>query len=127
MHKDFDRDDFPKTPTINNKWLPLVPGTQFVFQGQASQGGGVLPHEVIFTVTDLTKVVNGVRTLVLWDRDFSEGELLEAELTFHAQDVNGNVWNLGEYPEEYEGGVLTGAPSTCSPVVSTPRPASRPA
>jgi hypothetical protein len=63
-------------------------------------------------VTDLTKVVNGVTTLVLWDRDFSEGELLEAELTFHAQDVNGNVWNLGEYPEEYEGGVLLGAPST---------------
>jgi hypothetical protein len=111
-HRDFDRDDFPKIPRIDNQWLPLVPGTQFVFRGQASQGGGVLPHDVIFTVTDLTKVVKGVRTLVLWDRDFSEGELVEAELTFHAQDVNGNVWNLGEYPEEYEGGVLVGAPST---------------
>jgi hypothetical protein len=23
-HRDFDRDDFPTVPNINNKWLPLV-------------------------------------------------------------------------------------------------------
>jgi hypothetical protein len=65
----------------------------------------------VFTVTDLTKVVSGVRALVLWDRDYSAGELVEAELAFFAQDHDGNVWNLGEYPEEYEQGKLVKAPA----------------
>jgi hypothetical protein len=50
--------------------------------------------------------------LVIWDTDTSEGELAESELSFFAQDADGNVWNLGEYPEEYEGGEFVGAPST---------------
>ena len=53
-----------------------------------------------------------MRTVVLWDRDFNAGQLVEAELAFHAQDNDGNVWNLGEYPEEYENGEFLGAPNT---------------
>ena len=34
------------------------------------------------------------------------------ELAFFAQDAGGNVWNFGEYPEEYTGGQFTGAPDT---------------
>jgi len=49
---------------------------------------------------------------VAWDRDFLEGELQEQELAFFAQDAQGNGWNFGEYPEEYDGGKFTGAPST---------------
>ena len=113
IHEDFNPAAFPEAPTnTNNRWLPLVPGTQFIYTGQAVQGGSLLPHEVIFIVTDLTKVVNGVRTAVLWDRDISEGKLVEAELAFQAQDANGNVWNLGEYPEQYENGKFVGADST---------------
>ena len=110
----FERDAFTRPTRINNKWMPLVPGTQFIFEGRINQGGGpvAVPHQVVFTVTDLTKVVNGVRTVVLWDRDFDDGQLVEAELAFFAQDKNGNVWNLGEYPEEYVDGVFEGAPST---------------
>jgi hypothetical protein len=107
-----ERADFPKRPLINNRYYPLIPGTQFVLEGQADRGGGALPHQVIFTVTDLTKVINGVNTVVMWDRDINEGVLAEAELAFHAQDDDGNVWNLGEYPEEYEEGKFIGAPST---------------
>ena len=29
---------------------------------------------------------------------------MEGELTFHAQDDEGKVWNFGEYPEEYDDG-----------------------
>jgi hypothetical protein len=112
VHTDFYPAAFPETPKIDNTWLPLTPGMQFIFKGQASQGGAPLPHEVIFTVTDLTKVINGVRTVVLWDRDISEGEVVEAELAFHAQDANGTVWNLGEYPEEFDAGAFVGAPNT---------------
>jgi hypothetical protein len=49
---------------------------------------------------------------VIWDTDTSEGEVVESELSFFAQDNDGNVWNLGEYPEEFEDGEFVGAPST---------------
>jgi hypothetical protein len=103
---------FPDHPNISNKWLPLIPGTQFTMEGRANRGGGAVPHTVILTVTYLTKVIDGVRTVVLWDRDLQQGQLQEAELAFHAQDKNGRVWGLGEYPEEYDNGKFTGAPST---------------
>ncbi len=108
----FDRDNFSHPTRIDNKWYPLVPGTQFVLVGRIGGGGGLLPHRVIFTVTDVTKVINGVRTRVLWDRDINEGQLAEAELAFQAQDDDRNVWNMGEYPEEFEEGKFVGAPST---------------
>jgi ketosteroid isomerase-like protein len=110
----FESDEFTQPTKINNKWMPLVPGTQFIFEGRINQRGGpvAVPHQVVFTVTDLTKVVDGVRTVVVWDRDFDDGQLVEAELAFFAQDKDGNVWNLGEYPEEYVDGVFEGAPNT---------------
>jgi hypothetical protein len=69
-------------------------------------------HRVVTTATDLTKPIDGVSSTVIWDRDFASGQLIESELAFQAQDVQGNVWNLGEYPEEYEDGEFVGAPST---------------
>jgi hypothetical protein len=97
---------------VDNRMFPLVVGTQFVYQGTIVEGGETKPHSVEFTVTDLSKVVDHVRTVVAWDRDFLGGELQEQELAFFAQDDAGNVWNFGEYPEEYENGKFTGAPST---------------
>jgi hypothetical protein len=96
----------------DNRMFPLTPGTQYVYQGRIVEGGESKPHSVVFTVSDVTKTVGGVRTVVAWDRDFLEGRLQEQELALFAQDDQGNVWNFGEYPEEYEHGKLTGAPST---------------
>jgi hypothetical protein len=103
---------FSDPTKIDNTWFPLAPGTQFTLVGRSNRGGGRLPHRVVLTVTDLTKVIDGVRTVVLWDRDYNAGRLLEGELAFNAQDDEGNVWNFGEYPEEYEGGKVAGAPDT---------------
>jgi hypothetical protein len=108
----FDARNFSDPTRIDNKWFPLVPGTQFIMEGRANRGQGRLPHRLVFTVTDLTKVIDGVRTVVLWDRDFNAGQLVEGELAFHAQDDDGNVWNFGEYPEEYQGDAFVGAPDT---------------
>jgi len=110
--KDFDPRNFPAAPKVDNRWYPLVPGTQLIMEGRANRGHGRLPHQVVTTVTDLTKVVNGVRTVVIWDRDINEGQLEESELAFQAQDNDGNVWLLGEYPEVYEDGKLQGAEDT---------------
>jgi len=106
----FSAFNFSSPTKIDNRWNPLVPGTQFTLNGVADRGGGLLPHEVITTVTDLTKVVNGVRAVVILEKDVNEGELQEAQLNFQAQDSAGNMWNLGEYPEEYENGKFHAAP-----------------
>ena len=110
--KDFDASNFPATPKVDNRWYPLTPGTQYVMEGAADRGKGRQRHQVVFTVTDLVKVINGVPTIVLWDVDTNEGELQESELAFQAQDNDGNVWLVGEYPEEYEDGRFATAEST---------------
>ncbi|MDQ4026470.1 MAG: hypothetical protein M3214_00245 [Actinomycetota bacterium] len=109
--KDFALSRFDDSTDIDNRWFPLQPGTQYVLQGHAVDDGERLRRDVIFTVTDLTKVVAGVRTLVVWDRDYDNGELVETELAFYAQDADGNVWHLGQYPEEYEDGEFIKAPA----------------
>ena len=103
---------FSQPLAVDNPMFPLAVGTQFSYQGKIVQDGESKPHSVTFTVTDVSKVVDGVQTVVAWDRDFLEGKLQEQELAFFAQDDQGNVWNFGEYPEEYENGKFTGAPST---------------
>jgi len=101
------RNEFPAVPTVNHKFFPLTPGTKWVLKGTVD---GVA-HTVVTTVTDLTKVVDGVTAAVVLDEDFGpQRELEEAELAFMAQDRNGAVWNLGEYPEVYENGQFVGAP-----------------
>ncbi len=113
VHTDFNADSFSDSTNIDNRYSPLEPGMQFIFEGRSNRGLGRLPHQAIFTVTDLTKEINGVRTVVLWDRDVNAGKLLEGELAMWAQDDDGNVWLLGEYPEEYdERGRFEQAPDT---------------
>jgi hypothetical protein len=97
---------------IHNRFFPVAPGTQYRYSGSVTEGGTSTPHTVLFTVSHLTKKIHGVTTRVVWERDLSGKTLEEAELAFFAQDDRGRVWNFGEYPEEYEDGRLTGAPST---------------
>ena len=106
------RNRFSAPTRVDNLMFPLVPGTEFSYAGRISEGGHSTPHTVVFTVSGLTKVIHGVHTVVAWDRDFLKGKLQEQELAFFAQDDQGNVWNFGEYPEEYEHGKFAGAPST---------------
>lgn len=110
--KDFECARFVNPTHIDNKWLPLKPGTRFVYEGSAIvEGDGRQSRRVVSTVTDLTKVIAGVRTLVILENDYTAGRLGETELAFFAQDREGNVWRLGEYPEEYEDGKFVGAPT----------------
>jgi hypothetical protein len=107
----FDHGNFDDPTLIDNEWLPMTPGTRLVFEGTTNEDSELLEHQVIITVTDLTKVIDGINSVVSWDQDFSEGELVEAELAFFAQDNDGNVWRMGEHPEEYEHGVMVDAPT----------------
>jgi hypothetical protein len=108
--EDFNPSSFPAVVRVDNQWLPLTPGTRLVFQGKANRGQGLKNHRVVATVTDLTKVIDGVRSVVVWEQDINHGNLEESEINFNAQDRDGNVWLLGEYPAEYEGGKFKRAP-----------------
>ena len=72
---DFDPWEFPASPRVDNKWFPLKPGMQFTTDGTVTSAEGTSAHKVVHTVTGLTKVIDGVNTLVMWDRDYSDGEL----------------------------------------------------
>jgi hypothetical protein len=109
--KDFSLSRFEDPTEVNNKWFPLEPGTQWVYEGSALDEGEHVARRVVSTVTDLTKEVAGLRTVVLWERDYDDGELVETELAFFAEDTAGNVWHLGEYPEEWEDGEFDKAPA----------------
>jgi hypothetical protein len=61
------------------------------------------------TVTDVTKEVNGVKTVLVLDQDIDAGQVGEASIDYLAQDNSGNIWYLGSYTELYEGGQFVNA------------------
>jgi hypothetical protein len=108
----FDAGKFTRSIQIDNPWMPLKSGTRLVYEGTTIEDDRTaVPHRVVINVTDLTKLIGGVRTLITWDLDYSDGELVEAELAFFAQDTSGTVWRMGEYPEEYDAGKFVAAPA----------------
>lgn len=109
--EDLDSATFDNPTEINNRWFPMTQGTQFVYDGFTQEGANKIPHSLVFTVTDLTKEVAGVQTVVAYILDYSDHQLVEAEIAFYAQDNDGNVWFMGEYPEVYEFGEIVEAPA----------------
>ncbi len=111
MLADFDHARFSHPVTIDNEWLPLLPGRRWIFDGVLIEEGERTPHRITVTVTDLTKVIDSVPTAVVWIEDINEGEIVEKEIAFYAQDDEGTVWFFGEHPEELEDGEVVDAPT----------------
>ncbi|MFC5176031.1 hypothetical protein [Nocardioides taihuensis] len=83
---------------IDNPWLPLTPGSEWVYE---TTGGD--PQRITVTVTDQTREVAGVTATVVHDVVRApDGTLLEDTYDWFAQDVDGNVWYLGEDTTEYD-------------------------
>src|SRR5205823_8562162 len=54
---------FDHSTQIDTPWMPLKPGTRFVYEGTSAEDDGTLvPHRIVVHVTDLTKVIGGIRT-----------------------------------------------------------------
>jgi hypothetical protein len=85
---------------VDNKYFPLEPGTTFVYEGKTEEG----TERIEVIVTNDTKQVMGVECVVLRDRVWVDGELVEDTFDWHAQDKDGNVWYFGENTKEYENG-----------------------
>ena len=84
------------TTTIDNEYFPLKPGTTVVYEGKGERDE--------MTVTHHTKKVMGVECVVVDDRAWEDGKLIEQTYDWFAQDKEGTVWYFGEDTKEYENG-----------------------
>jgi hypothetical protein len=88
--------------TIDNPYMPFLPGSSWRLEGKTDEG-----REVdTITVLDQTREVMGVTTTVVRDVVKLEGSVVEKTWDWFAQDLRGNVWYFGEDTAEYEDGEI---------------------
>jgi len=87
-----------------NPYLPLTPGTQWVRDGTTLIGNRKVPNSVVTTVTDVVRVINGVKTVLVYDHSVAAGQVVQESLDYLTQDKAGNIWYLGSSTEQYEAG-----------------------
>ncbi len=77
---------------IDNPYLPLRPGTEWVYESTGEQ-----PATITVSVSDETTEVDGVSTTVVREVvSDADGEVIEETSGWYAQDRAGNVWLFGE-------------------------------
>src|SRR5881296_2043847 len=82
---------------IDNPYFPLPVGRTLVYEGIKD---GQSQVDTV-TVTDQTKVIEGITATMVSDVSTHDGALLEKTFDFYAQDKQGNVWYLGEDTTAY--------------------------
>ena len=90
---------------VDNPYLPLIPGTTWVYEGEDDGEAERVEVEVL----DETREIQGITATVVRDTVYVDGELAEDTYDWYAQDTDGNVWYLGEDSHEYEDGEAVNA------------------
>jgi hypothetical protein len=83
---------------IDNPYLPLVPGSRWVYEGD-SDGER---EDIVVEVTNRTKEIEGITATVVRDTVHVGGVLVEDTYDWFAQDRDGNVWYLGEDSSDFD-------------------------
>jgi hypothetical protein len=107
----FDPANFVDPTLSTNPFHPLTPGLQWVRGGTTKVGQRVVPHEIITTMTDVIRDIEGVQTVAMLDESTDSGEVSQVGMDYMALDKQGNVWIVGGYTEEYQGGAYTNTES----------------
>lgn len=98
----FDVDRAELSSVGRNPYFVLEPGWTSVLEG----GDGA---SLVITVLDETKLVGGVETRVVEERETGHGELVEVSRNFFAISTRtGAVFYFGEEVDMYENGVVSG-------------------
>ena len=103
----FDPANFVDPTTSTNPYHPLRPGMQWVRSGTTEVGSRKVPHQVISTMTDVVRMIDGVPAVAMLDQSTDSGEIAQVGFDYLALDKDGNVWLIGGYTEDFEGGVYT--------------------
>lgn len=107
-HKiEFDPANFVDPTTSTNPYHPLRPGLQWTRGGTTEVGFRKVPHQVISTMTDVIRIIDGVPCIAMLDQSTDASETSQVGFDYLALDKDGNVWLMGGYTEEYEGGEFT--------------------
>jgi len=88
---------------IDNPYWPMKPGNKWVYKETDAEGNEM---QVEVTVTSDKKNILGISATVVHDVVTQDGSVKEDTLDWYAQDVDGNIWYLGEDTKEYENGVV---------------------
>lgn len=86
--------------TIDNPYMPMVPGTRMIYEADTPDG----KQRTVTEVTRDTKTVMGVKTVVVHDTVSVAGEQTEDTLDWYAQARDGSVWYFGEQTKEFSDG-----------------------
>jgi hypothetical protein len=84
------------TTRIDNPYWPMAPGSRWVYESDAGER-----NEVV--VTDQTVRVLGIEARVVRDVLFEQGRPREVTDDWFVQDLQGNLWQLGEVTRELAG------------------------
>lgn len=91
------------TTSITNPYFPLKPGHTLVYDG--TRDGK--PQHTEMQVTSETRMIMGVKCVVIRDVVTSSGALVEKTTDWYAQATNGAVWYFGEATAEYVNGAVS--------------------
>ncbi|MCB0939199.1 MAG: hypothetical protein KDB72_03055 [Mycobacterium sp.] len=93
--------------TIDNPYMPMVPGTRMIYEADTPDG----KQRTVTEVTRDTKTVMGVKTVVVHDSVSVDGEQTEDTFDWFAQARDGSVWYFGEQTKEFADGKVDTAGS----------------
>ena len=90
---------------IDNPFFTLTPGTITVLEGENEDGE---PVRVTEEVLSSKKIVMGIESTSVLVKEWENGELVEETEDWFAQDIEGNVWYMGEAVTDFENGKVAG-------------------
>lgn len=89
-----------------NPFFVLEPGYILTLSGRG--GGGTL-LDVVITVEDETRIVDGIETRVVTEQESKNGKLIEVSRNYFALcQPRGDVFYFGEEVDDYKDGKITG-------------------
>jgi len=88
---------------VTNRYFPLRPGTTLIYDGIRDGK----PQHTEMKGTAETRVIMGVKCVVVRDDVTSNGALVEKTTDWYAQASDGSVWYFGEATAEYVNGSVS--------------------
>lgn len=95
------------SPVIDNSFFPAPEGATWMYQAETDEGTEQIDVTVLGPMdAGGTKAVMGANARVIRDTVRLNGAVIEDTWDWYGQDIEGNVWYLGEDTSEYENGTF---------------------